>query len=177
MYLACVYIILCIAAPEGLAPPTAVLITRGYSFSWQQPTRPNGIITRYTLFLGSSPIYNSSHADSVNITGAVVTSQQSYHLEAHNSAGSVVSETRTLDPIPEVSTGEVTVIGFTIGEAVGVIIAVATVIIVLLLLLMVAVSVTKSRKTEKPPAFLSHNFKVEQAGVVCRLVMCALHFE
>ena len=166
-----IILLLSIAAPEGLAPPTVVLITRGYSFSWLPPTRPNGIITRYTLFLGSSAIYNSSHDDSVNITGAVVTSSQTYHLEAHNSAGSVVSETRTLDPIPEIGTSKATLVGFTIGEAIGVIVAVATVIVVLLLLVMVAVSVTRSRKTEKQPSFLSHNFKVEQAGVVRLLVM------
>lgn len=163
--------ILSYAAPEGLAPPTVVLITRGYSFSWQLPTRPNGIITRYTLYLGSSAIYNGSRTDSINITGAVVTTPQTYHLEAHNSAGYVTSETRTLDPIPEVAATETTFVGFNIGEAIGVVIAVATVILVLLILVMVAVTVSRSRKKEKLPPFLSHDFKSERVGVVCMYIV------
>ena len=153
--------------PEGLSPPTVVLITQGYSFSWQLPSRPNGIITRYTLYIGNSAIYNSTHADSVNITGAVVTTSQTYYLEAYNSAGSVTSDILTLDPIPDIGATETTVAGFTIGEAVGVIVVVATVIIVLFLILMSVVTVSRLRKkNEKPPTFLSHDFKSELTGVV-----------
>ena len=152
--------------PEGLSPPMVQIITQGYSFSWQPPTHPNGIITRYTLYIGGLAIYNSTHADSVIISGVVVHAPQPYYLEAHNSAGTVASDTRVLEPIPELSNPEATVAGFTIGEAIGVIIAVATVIIVLMLVVMVAVTVRRSRKVEKPPAFLSHDFKKEHAGVV-----------
>lgn len=152
--------------PEGLAPPTVVLITHGYSFSWQLPTHPNGIITRFTLYIGSSAIYNGT-ALSANITGVVVTSPQTYFLEAHNSAGTAVSETRTLDPFPEVSDPEVTIVGLTIGQAVGVIVAVATILLVVLLLLMFVTTVSRLRKKDKPPAFLSHDFEVEKARVVC----------
>ena len=152
--------------PEGLAPPTAVLIAHGYSFSWQLPARPNGIITRFTLYIGNSAIYNSSHAETVNITGATVTTPQTYYLEAHNSAGTAVSETRILDPIPEISYPEATVANLTIGQSVGVIVAVATALVIIMLLLMLLVTVGRLRKTEKPPSFLSHDFEIEKAGVV-----------
>ena len=155
-----------LTVPEGLAPPTVMLIAHGYSFAWQLPARPNGIITRFTLYIGNSAVYNSTHTETVNITGAVVTTPQIYFLEAHNSAGSVVSETRVLDPLPEISYPEATIANLTIGQAVGVIVAVATALIILLLLLMLLATVTRLRKTEKPPAFLSHDFEIEKVGVV-----------
>ena len=152
--------------PEGLAPPTVMFITNGYQFSWQLPSLPNGIITHYTLYIGTSPIYNGS-AMSVNITGVVIATVQTYHLEAHNSAGAAASETRTLDPLPEVSDPQAaTIVNLTIGQAVGVVIGVAAVLVIVLILLMAIVQISRMRRKEKPPAFLSHDFEFEKAGVV-----------
>ena len=163
------------AVPEGLAPPTVMFITNGYQFSWQLPSRPNGIITHYTLYIGSSPIYNGS-AMSVNITGVVIATVQTYHLEAHNSAGTAASETRTLDPLPEVSDPQATIVSLSIGQAVGVVISVATVLVIVLLLLMAVVQVSRMKRKEKPPAFLSHDFEFEKAGVVRLIVRSFLVF-
>ena len=44
--------------------------------------------------------------------------------------------------------------------------AVATALVIIMLLLMLLVTVGRLRKTEKPPAFLSHDFEIEKAGVV-----------
>lgn len=142
-----------------------MFITNGYQFSWQLPSLPNGIITHYTLYIGTSPIYNGS-ALSVNITGVVIATVQTYHLEAHNSAGAAASETRTLDPLPEVSDPQAAIVNLTIGQAVGVVIAVVAVLVIVLILLMAVVQISRMRRKEKPPAFLSHDFEFEKAGVV-----------
>ena len=113
----------------------------------------------------------------MNITGVAIAAPQSYYLEAYNSAGAASSETQTLEPLPEVTDPEATVARLTIGQAVGVVTAVAVVLVVLLLLVMFVATVSRRMRTEKQPAFLSHNFEPEKAGVVRLLYILYKYYD
>ena len=75
--------------PEGLSPPTITTNPTSTTFTWSPPTHPNGIITHYTLHIGTTVFFNGS-AFSFTIRNDQLQLGAIYivFLEAHNSAGS-----------------------------------------------------------------------------------------
>ena len=76
------------APPAGVPVPTFEYSELGVVFMWSLPTAPNGVITHYTLRVGSSVVFNGSALAFTLLSTLQVEGAFNYSLEAHNSAGS-----------------------------------------------------------------------------------------
>ena len=153
------------APPEGVNIPTYSYFERGVHFSWSLPTTPNGIITHYTLYVSSVVIYNGSSL--ARTLQSDITQPLNYSLEAHNSAGSTISETGVVIPPSPVTITRAPGLSVAITDFI-IIAAVLTVSVLIVLLSAMTYGMVRIRQAakEKPPSFLSLNFSTEIDGVV-----------
>lgn len=102
------------AEPEGLAPPTLVVLgSTAIRVEWQPPSRPNGIISQYRI---RRRLFNNPPTEFVHFftfdtsvmvfqnSGLEPYTRYEYRVEAFNQAGSTLSEfsdARTEEDIPE----------------------------------------------------------------------------
>jgi len=152
--------------PTGLAPPLYSLRQDGSSFRWTLPEQPNGVITHYTLFVGSVSIYNGSEL--VFTTTAAFQETATVVLEAHNSAGSTRSDSIVISPV--VGSGpDSRDLSLTAEEAIIVTVILTGIIILVLLIILLCGMWRKSvaTLTRKKPGFLSTDFEPETLEVVC----------
>lgn len=75
-------------APEGLSSLSTELTATSIIFIWSPPTNPNGIITHYTLHVGTMLIFNSSTTSFSILRSQLQPGTYALFLEAYNSAGS-----------------------------------------------------------------------------------------
>ena len=152
------------APPEGVNIPTYSYFERVH-FSWSLPTTPNGIITHYTLYIGGVIIYNGSSL--ARTLQSDITQPLNYSLEAHNSAGSTISEIGVVIPPSPVTITRAPGLSVAITDFI-IIAAVLTVSVLIVLLSAMTYGMVRIRQAakEKPPSFLSLNFSTEIDGVV-----------
>ena len=151
--------------PEQVNIPSYSYFESGVHFSWSLPSRPNGIITHYTLYIDNVMIYNGSSL--VRTLQLDITQPLNFSLEAHNSAGSSTSETGIVTPPTSVSVTRSPGLSVAITDFI-IIAAVLTVSALILLLSAMTYGMVRIRQAakERPPSFLSSDFITENLGVV-----------
>ena len=156
------------APPKGLDVPTYVYFERGVHFMWSLPSHPNGIITHYTLYLGSLAVYNGSSLS--HLQQADFNEAMNYSLEAHNSVGSIISDFGVVIPPSPVTATDPSGLSIAIIDAI-IICAVFTAAILVVLLSAMAygmLRVNQAAKEKPPEDFLTLNFSEDIDGVVSR---------
>ena len=81
--------------PEGVvAPELAVLSFSEILIKWVAPTKPNGIIEEYRVFLynDTDPVATSNATGEYNIAGLNPFTEYQFYIMACNSAGCGISE-------------------------------------------------------------------------------------
>eukprot|EP00118_Oscarella_pearsei_P005184 m.23504 g.23504 ORF g.23504 m.23504 type:complete len:5054 (+) comp28492_c0_seq1:2267-17428(+) len=91
------------AAPQGVFPPSVIIISStSASLSWQEPSRPNGLISQYTLRRNGSQAHNTLTTEYTDI-GLKPYTVYSYSIEACTIGGcseSVASINTTFEAAP-----------------------------------------------------------------------------
>ena len=153
------------APPDGVQTPTFAHAPGQVQFTWRLPSSPNGIIIRYTLYLGLEVVYNSTQMLFTLIRN--ISQPANYTLEAHNLAGSAISNVGLLSVSPFLVGGLRPGISVGITDAI-IVCVVLTVVVLLVLLSILAAGMCRHRwgAKKKIPEFLSRDFSVENTAVV-----------
>ena len=158
------------ALPTGVSLPQFNFQSDGVYFQWGLPASPNGVITHYTLYIGTEVVFNGSAF--TFFYSQIITEVVNFTLEAHNSAGTGSSQTGLVSPLAGTDSSPLNTLTLAIEEAIIISVVVTTLIIIVLLLIMMCGMTRKRRmeKVKKRPAFLSSNFEAENIGVVSFIV-------